>query len=122
MNLSGDSVLKIAQFYKINPENIIIIHDDIDIYLGKIKIAKNKGPGGHKGIRSIIQKIGNKEFIRIRIGICPSKKPTNTESFVLKKFKKEELEIVNDSLNKTTKAIKMIIEEGVDKSASLFNN
>ncbi len=121
MNLSGEPVSKIAQFYKIPFQNIIIIHDDIDIPLGKIKIIKNKGAGGHKGIISIIQKIGNKSFIRIRIGICPEKKPENPEIFVLQKFKKEEELLVKDVSTKVVKSVDMIINEGIDKSASFFN-
>jgi peptidyl-tRNA hydrolase, PTH1 family len=121
MNLSGEPISKIAQFYKMPFQNIIIIHDDIDIPLGKIKIIKNKGAGGHKGIISIIQKIGNKGFIRIRIGICPEKKPINPEIFVLQKFKKEEESLVKDALIKVVESVDMIINEGVDKSASFFN-
>ena len=121
MNLSGKSVSKIARFYKIISEKIIIIHDDIDIPLGKIKIVKNRGSGGHKGIESIIKETGNRNFIRIRIGISPLQKPKNAETFVLQKFKKEENFLVNDISKETIKAIEMLLKEGIEKSASLFN-
>ncbi len=121
MNLSGQPISKIINFYKIPFHEIIVIHDDIDIPLGKIKIVKNKGDGGHKGIKSIIQKIGNKSFIRIRIGVCPEKKPKNPEVFVLEKFKEEEESTVNSTLKETTKAIDMLTKQGIDKTASLFN-
>jgi peptidyl-tRNA hydrolase, PTH1 family len=121
MNLSGNSVSKVVQFYKIPLNEIIVIHDDIDILLGKIKIATNKGSGGHKGIESIIKSTGSKNFVRLRIGISPEKKPLNTEIFVLKKFKENENEIVNESIAKAIEAIKMTIQEGVSKASSLFN-
>jgi len=96
MNLSGKSVKIIASFYK--TKDLIVIHDDIDLVIGKIKISRNKGSAGHKGIESIIKEIG-KDFTRIRIGIQPKKgKPADTESFVLKKFKKQELEEIKKSL------------------------
>ena len=122
MNLSGNSISKIIRFYRVPLNKIIIIHDDIDIVLGKIKIITNRGSGGHKGIESIIKNIGNKNFIRIRIGNSPEKKPLNTEVFVLKKFKEEELKIINKSLKKTNEAIILIIKEGVEKANSLLNN
>ncbi len=121
MNLSGKSVAKIARFYKIKPAKIIVIHDDIDISLGKIKIVKNRGAGGHRGIESIIRELGSKNFTRIRIGISPEKKPLNAEIFVLQKFKEEEKASVNKTLQKTVKIVDMIMEEGLEKTASLFN-
>ncbi len=71
MNLSGRSVSEIARFYKIKSENIIVIHDDIDLPLGKIRIVKSRGAAGHKGVGSIIKELGKKNFIRFRIGIQP---------------------------------------------------
>ncbi len=121
MNLSGIPISKIVRFYKIPFENVIVIHDDIDIPLGKIRITKNKGSGGHKGVMSIIQKIGNKNFIRIRVGVCPNKKPENPEVFVLQKFKKEEENTVSKTLKEIIEAIDMLTKEGIDKTASLFN-
>jgi len=96
MNLSGQSVKAIASFYK--TKDLIVIHDDIDLTIGKIRISKNRGSAGHKGVESIIKEIG-KDFTRIRIGVQPKTgKPINTESFVLKKFKKQELEEIKKSL------------------------
>ncbi len=122
MNLSGNSVSKIIQFYKITLNEVIIIHDDVDIVIGKIKIATNRGSGGHKGIESIIKNIGNKNFTRIRVGISPEKKPKNTEIFVLKKFKKEEKETINKSLTKIIQAINLITKDEIKKASSLLNN
>lgn len=92
MNNSGESVKELSLFYKIKPNDILIIHDDIDIKLGEFKIQKNRGSAGHNGVESIINELGSKDFNRIRIGIrdeeAQGKMPT--EKFVLEKFTSEE--------------------------------
>ena len=99
MNSSGTAVSNLMSFYKIKPKNLLIIHDDIDLPIGKIRIVKNRGSAGHKGVQSIIKKLGTKDFHRIRIGICPTKsKPKNIERFVLEKFIKSEEKILKNSL------------------------
>ncbi len=90
MNNSGQAVRAILDYYKINPEDIIVIHDDLDIPLGEFKISKNKNSGGHKGVQSIIDHLGTKDFTRIRIGINAENKKTPTEKFVLGKFSEDE--------------------------------
>ena len=95
MNNSGQAVKAIVDYYKIDSENIIVIHDDLDIPLGEYKISKNKNSGGHKGVQSIIDHLGTKDFSRARIGIMIENKKTPTEKFVLEKFSKEEMEVVN---------------------------
>lgn len=83
----------------LTPLHLIIIHDDIDLPIGKIRISKNRGSGGHRGIESIIKETGTKNFYRIRIGICPLKgKPEYLEKFVLQSFSKEEEVILNKAI------------------------
>src|SRR3989338_349129 len=99
MNNSGSAVQKITKNYKLKTTNLIVVHDDIDIPLGKIKVSKGSGSAGHKGVESIIQSLGTKDFTRIRIGILPPEgKPEDVETFVLKNFKKEELPLLNASI------------------------
>jgi len=123
MNLSGKSVFKIALFYKIKPANIIIIHDDIDLTLGKIKIVKNRGPAGHKGVDSIIKSLGGKNFIRVRIGIRPEAKSQKitAQKIVLKKLTEEEQEKITKSIEKTVEIIKTLIKEGLEKAQNKYN-
>jgi len=101
MNESGKAVKAITDYYKIQTEDIIVIHDDLDIPLGEYKISKNKNSGGHKGVQSIIDHLGTKDFTRIRIGIgvqdLSCKIPT--EKFVLEKFSKDEMEIIEKVIN-----------------------
>ncbi|PIQ06208.1 MAG: aminoacyl-tRNA hydrolase [Candidatus Nealsonbacteria bacterium CG18_big_fil_WC_8_21_14_2_50_37_10] len=122
MNLSGKSAKPLIDFYKITPPGRVVIHDDIDILLGEIRIAKNRGAAGHKGIESIIKELKNKNFIRFRIGICPKTgKPKNPENFVLQKFNKEEKEIIKEVIKKTAKAIEYFLKEGLEKAMNKFN-
>jgi len=107
MNNSGKAVKEMVKYYKIKPEDLWVIHDDIDLPLGEFKISKGRGSAGHKGVQSIINELGTKEFNRIRIGICPKEgKPKNVEDFVLKKFKKEEQEKIKEVIDKIAKTVK----------------
>lgn len=100
MNNSGKAVKAIANYYKIEPKDILIIHDDADIELGKIKKDENRGSGGHNGIKSIIEYLETKNFKRLRMGINYSFGDTPLEDIVLKKFSKTEEEIVLKTIAK----------------------
>ena len=101
MNNSGHTVKTIIDYYKIPIKDIIVIHDDIDLDLGEIKMQQDRSSAGHNGVQSIIDSIGTKDFTRIRIGIKPINKEISidTEKFVLQKFTKEE-EIVQKTIEK----------------------
>jgi len=106
MNDSGNTVKALVQFYKDQNPKLIVIHDDIDIPLGEMKVSENRGSAGHKGVDSIIQTLGTKNFTRIRIGIRPLKgKPKNVESFVLKPFQKTELPLLQSAIRQTTESL-----------------
>lgn len=122
MNLSGGAVKEISSYYKISSENIWAIHDDIDIVLGKIKISKDSGAAGHKGIKSIIDNLGTQNFIRFRVGIQPEKgKPKNVESFVIKDFTKSESNKQKEAISKTVLAIQTAIKNSLEKAMNEFN-
>ena len=106
MNNSGKAVKEKAGYHKLKPEDIWIIHDDIDLPLVEFKISKGQCSAVHKGVQSIIDELGTKDFNRIRLGICPeSGKPDNVEDFVLQKFTKEEEKIVKEIIDKATQTI-----------------
>jgi PTH1 family peptidyl-tRNA hydrolase len=121
MNESGKAVKSAIEIFNENIENLFVIHDDMDIELGKIKIVKDKGPGGHKGIISIIENIGTNEFFRIRIGIGRPPEGISPVDYVLSPFMTEEKELIKNSLKKTEKAIEEIIKSSVEKAMSLYN-
>ncbi|MFA7653768.1 MAG: aminoacyl-tRNA hydrolase [Candidatus Magasanikbacteria bacterium] len=107
MNESGLAVQALVNFYKIKPEDIIVIHDDKDIPLGEYKIQTNRGPAGHNGIKSIIEHLGTQNFRRVRVGIATPEmdKYEDKANFVLEKFSKEELKILNEVMEKIIKLL-----------------
>jgi PTH1 family peptidyl-tRNA hydrolase len=123
MNNSGKAVKKIVEFYKLPLENLWVVHDDIDLDLGKLKIVKNRGSGGHKGVESIIKELGSKDFVRFRLGIKPKEIPKNfnKKDFVLEKFSKEEKKIVKEIFKTTIQAVEIALKQGVEKAMSEFN-
>ena len=104
MNNSGKAVKAMLDFYKAKPENLWVIHDDIDLLLGEFKISKGQGSAGHKGVQSIIKELSSKDFTRLRVGIQPrfqQGKPRNVERFVLQKFDKKEEMIIKQAIKKS---------------------
>ena len=97
MNDSGQAVIKYANYYKIDSDNIIVIQDDLDMDLGKYKLLYNRGDGGHNGIKSIVSCLGTRKFLRLKIGI--SKANIDTKDYVLGKFSKSELKIIDETFN-----------------------
>jgi len=122
MNESGKAVKNLLRTYHLKPENLIVIHDDIDLPIGKIRIIKNRGAAGHKGVKSIIKELKTKDFIRFRVGICPkTSKPRNPERFVLQEFRKKEEKIAKEIIKKTAEAIDFFSKSGLEKTMSKFN-
>lgn len=100
MNLSGEVVKAIMDFYKIDVSDLLVIHDDLDLPVGKIKLKQNSSSGGHNGIKDIEKNIGSKNYKRIKIGIG-NEKNANTKNYVLGKFNNEESKILFESIDKT---------------------
>ena len=125
MNVSGEAVKTLIKKSGLKPGDLIVIHDDMDLPMGKIRIVKNRGSAGHKGVQSIIRELGTKGFIRIRIGIQPAtnnkKQKTRAEKFVLQKFTKEEEKILKEVIEKTVQAIETLIKQGTEKAMNLYN-
>jgi len=109
MNNSGQSVQAILDFYKLTPENILVVHDDLDIELGKYKLVEDSRAAGHNGVQNIIDQLATQKFKRIRIGIKPAEPPHDTADFVMKDFSKEEKEIVGKVFWEVAKEIKSIL-------------
>jgi len=120
MNRRGIAVKKVVDKHAVPPERMIVIHDDLDLATGRIKIRKKGSSGGHKGIESVIQQIGTRDFIRVKIGI--GRDPlVPTEAFVLSKFRKAEIPLIKDALSKASEAITCIVTEGPDRAMNKFN-
>ena len=99
MNLSGEAVIKFVNYYKIKSEDILIIHDDLDLDIGRIKLKENGSSGGHNGIKSIIENLHTEDFKRLKIGISKNKL-YDTKDYVLGKFTNEEQEILKENSDK----------------------
>lgn len=122
MNNSGSVVKSILKKHNLKPENVFIIHDDIDLPLGKMRIVQNRGSAGHKGVESIIKELKTNSFIRIRIGIQPKfGKPKNPEKFVLENFSKEEGKIIREVIKKTAKAVEILVSDGLERTMNQYN-
>lgn len=121
MNLSGNSVKQILDFYKVESENLVVIYDDIDIELGKIRIKKEGGPGTHNGMRNIVSMISSERFMRVRIGTDKPKVGMNLADYVLMRFSKEEEELISGATENAANAVLKIINNGISDAMNEFN-
>jgi PTH1 family peptidyl-tRNA hydrolase len=129
MNNSGKVIAPLIKTQK-DLKNLIVVYDDIDLPIGKIKISFDKSSGGHNGIESIIKKLKSREFVRIRVGIAPRtpsgkiRKPKGEKAvlnFLLGEFKKSELDILKKLSKKVGDIVEMVFDEGKDKAMSVYN-
>lgn len=121
MNLSGKSVIQYANFYKINPENILIIYDDIDIETGKMKIRKKGGPGTHNGMKSVVNELNTIEFPRIRVGTGNKEEISDLIDYVISKVSDEEYKMLEEGIDKATEAVATILKIGIDNAMNKLN-
>ncbi len=120
MNLSGKAVAKFAKKHNIEPKNILVIYDDLDLALGQIRIRKQGGAGGHNGVKSLIEELGTEKFNRLRFGIG---RPNSSEQvdFVLSKFAEDEIKDVDESVQRSFEAIKFSLVSGIEATMNKFN-
>lgn len=122
MNLSGESISEFVKFFKIPTENVIIVSDDIALETGRIRIRKKGSAGGHNGLKNIIYMLNSENFNRIRIGVgAPTHPDYDLKDFVLGRFTKEEIPVLEESIIKSYKAVVEIIKRGADSAMNKFN-
>ncbi|MEE1153861.1 MAG: aminoacyl-tRNA hydrolase [Acutalibacteraceae bacterium] len=123
MNLSGEAVVQAMNFYKIKPENVIILFDDISLAVGKTRIRRKGSDGGQKGMRSIIELSGSDNFPRVKIGIGEKPNPKwQLADWVLSRFTSEELKIYDTVTDNVSNAVELIISGAIDKAMAQFNS
>ena len=122
MNNSGECVGAIARFYKLAPEDIIVIYDDINLDVGQLRIREKGSAGGHNGMKNIIAHLGTQVFPRIRIGVGEKPKGWDLADYVLGRFAKEDEPVMRDALERTVESCKVIMNEGVLEAMNRFNN
>lgn len=121
MNLSGESIRSVMDFYKEEPEHFFVIYDDISLEPGQLRVRKKGSAGGHNGIKNIIAHLGTQEFARIRVGV--GEKPAGMElvDYVLGRFKGAEAAVMEQAFEDAAKAAVVILTEGVDTAMNRFN-
>lgn len=121
MNASGKSIIQFMRFYKLQPENIIVIYDDMDVEPGKIKIRKKGGPGSHNGMKSVIHEIQSQEIPRIRVGIGRPEEQNQMIEYVIGEIDPEEEKELEEGVEKAAEAIEAILKIGIDKAMNQYN-
>ncbi len=123
MNNSGEAVKQAAAFYKIPPENIIVVFDDISLPCGKMRIRRKGSDGGHNGIKSIIYLLNSDKFPRVKLGVGEKPHPDyDLADWVLSSFKKNELDALRETAENACKAVEMIVQGNIDGAMSSFNS
>ncbi|TXK78237.1 aminoacyl-tRNA hydrolase [Paenibacillus sp. N3.4] len=121
MNLSGESMRAFLDFYKANLEDITIIYDDMDTLFGQIRLRYQGSPGGHNGIKSIIQHAGTQSFNRIRVGVNRPAPGYNIADYVLSNFSKEEMKSIDEVLDLTCEAMLFSLDQSFERTMAKFN-
>ncbi len=122
MNNSGNAVSAIGKYFKVSPKDIIVIHDDIDLPLGKIRVAYDSSAGGHNGIKSIIEALGTKKFSRIKIGVKTDKlEKIETADYVLERIPASAKKVVDEMVKSTSSAVTEIIANSIESAMNIFN-
>ncbi len=121
MNRSGQPIRKLLNYYDIEPADLLVIHDDLDLDLGTIRFKKKGGSGGHNGIRSIIERLETNEFKRLKVGVGRPPENIPVTDYVLTRFHGEEKDIVNDVVENSVSAVELMIKEDIMKAMNKYN-
>lgn len=122
MNLSGEAVRELVNYYKIDPEDeLLVIYDDISLEPGQLRIRKKGSAGGHNGIKNIISQLGTSEFKRIKIGVGEKPKGWDLAEYVLGHFSDGDRKLVDDAIKRGAKAVEMILEDDIDAAMNEYN-
>lgn len=121
MNLSGESIGSMADYYKVEPDHIIVICDDINLEEGQLRIRAKGSAGGHNGLKSIINHLGSQGFLRIRVGVGEKPKEMDLADYVLGRFPKVQEALMEDAYKAAAEASIMVVEDGADAAMNLYN-
>ncbi len=122
MNLSGEAIRAVVDYYKVDPTSeLIVIYDDISLDVGQLRIRKKGSAGGHNGIKNIIAHLDDDTFLRVKVGVGEKPKGYDLADYVLGHFSKEELEVMRESLEKVDGAVNLMLEDKVDAAMNEYN-
>lgn len=121
MNLSGESVRAISDFYKVESKDIIIVYDDVSLEPGQLRIRGKGSAGGHNGIKNIIAHLGTQEFPRVKVGVGEKPKGMDLADYVLSRFAKEEQDTMEEAFREAANAVAMMVRQDIDSAMNHFN-
>jgi len=121
MNLSGESVRAVVDFYKATPADLIVVYDDIALDIGRIRVREKGSAGGHNGMKNIILHLGTQEFVRVRVGVGEKPPRMDLADYVLSRFKSEEMPAVREGVVNAADAVELILEQGAPAAMNRFN-
>lgn len=121
MNLSGQPVSRLALYHQLEPARIVVIHDDLDLELGRLKVVFDRGPGGHNGIKSIIDHLGTRQFVRLRVGIGRPPEYMAPAAFVLSRFSEAERALLVQGFAEMADLVGLVDRQGVVAAMNQFN-
>ncbi len=121
MNMSGQAVRQIMEGYRIFPQSLVVVYDDLDIPIGSIRVRKDGRPGSHKGASSIVTEIGTSDFPRLRVGIGPLPENEEAAEYVLSPFSREEMPVLEGALARAEDAVEMVVAGRIDAAMNAFN-
>ncbi len=119
MNLSGESVAPVVKYHNATPADLLVVHDDIDLALGRMRIRKGGSCGGHNGVRNIIERLGTQDFVRLKLGVGKDK--SNVIGFVLGKFSPDARKVMDLVVAEAAKAVEAVLADGPDGAMNAFN-
>jgi PTH1 family peptidyl-tRNA hydrolase len=121
MNLSGEAIRRITDYYNMSAADLLVWHDEMDLETGRIKVSTDSGPGGHKGVASIIQRLGAKDFVRVRLGVGRPAPGREGAEYVLSRFRPEEKDLIEEAKVDAVEAGEEFIFNGAASAQSRFN-
>ncbi len=121
MNASGESLREAADFYKIRPEQVIVIYDDISLRVGQLRIRTKGSAGGHNGIKSIIAHLGSQDFLRIKIGVGAKPDRMDLADYVLSRFSQTDRQMMEDAFQDAADAVEFMLADGADAAMNRYN-
>ena len=120
MNLSGEAVKKLVNFFQVRLGDLIVVHDDMDLSFGRIRFKRRGGDGGHQGVRSIIELMGGNNFLRLKVGIGRPPQGMDPAEYVLNDFNQSEQSRVDELLNRAAEALKVMLLEGLQRAMNRY--
>jgi PTH1 family peptidyl-tRNA hydrolase len=120
MNRSGEAVREAVDFYKLDPGDLVIVHDDLDLPLGRLRFKRRGGDGGHQGVRSIIDSVGKGTFVRLKVGIGRPPEGIDPADYVLSRFDKAEKEEVEKIVSRGAESLRVMLLEGIDTAMNRY--